>query len=78
MAWRAELKRRKWYVILETDMPSIFSQYLYDTWYASLSEEDKQRLEERRRKKQEEHERELCKDLMKIAAMTSTLLRYMH
>lgn len=46
MTWRAELKRRKWYVILETDMPSIFSQYLYDTWYASLNEEDKQRLEE--------------------------------
>lgn len=41
MAWYAELKRRKWYCINGIDMIYIYRKKLYDDWYNSLTEEQK-------------------------------------
>lgn len=48
MAWRAELKRRNWYCICGEDMPLFFKKYLYDKWYSSLSQEEKERYEKKK------------------------------
>lgn len=53
MAWYAELQRRKWYCINGVDMIQIYSKKLYDDWYNSLTDEQKQRLEEYRKAKAE-------------------------
>lgn len=53
MAWYAELKRRKWYCINGIDMIQIYKQKLYDDWYNSMTDEQKQRLEEYKKEKAE-------------------------
>ena len=45
MAWYAELKRRRWYCIIGIDMIRLYKKKLYDDWYNSLTDEEKQRLE---------------------------------
>lgn len=70
MAWYAELKRKKWYCINGINMPYLYKKHLYDEWYNSLTEEQKQTLEENRRKQREKDERELQQSLMRIAALT--------
>lgn len=50
MAWFAELKRRHWYCINQWDAISWYRKYLHDTWYASLTDEQKAKLEEQKRK----------------------------
>lgn len=76
MAWAAELKRRNWYCINGIFMPQIFRKYLYDQWYESLSDEDKQRLAEQKKKKKEQEDRELQNTLCEIemvAALCSSI-----
>lgn len=46
MAWYAELKRRKWYCINRINMIQIYRKKLYNDWYNSLTDEQKQQLEE--------------------------------
>lgn len=58
MAWYAELKRRKWYCINGIDMILLHRQKLYDDWYNSLTDEQKQRLEEYRKAKAEKRKRD--------------------
>lgn len=62
MAWYAELKRRKWYCINGIDMIRFYKQKLYDDWYNSLTEEQKQRLEEYKKAKAEKrkHDAEMA------------------
>ena len=70
MAWRAELKRRGWYCICGVNMISWYSKYLYDEWWNSLSQEQKERIEQRRKDKREREARE-CKELMyRLMSMT--------
>jgi hypothetical protein len=52
MTWYAELKRRKWYCINGVNMIQIYRKKLYDDWYNSLTEKQKQRLEEYEKKRQ--------------------------
>lgn len=73
MAWYAELKRRKWYCINQWDAISWYKKYLYDEWYNSLTDEQKERLEEHRRREKERKERELETSLMHLAYMTATI-----
>lgn len=75
MAWYAELKRRKWYCIVETDMISWYSQKLYDDWYDSLTDEQKQKLEEYRKAKAEKRRRESREALAKFGVILSTMNR---
>lgn len=76
MAWAAELKRRNWYCICGTFMPQIFSRQLYDEWYASLSEEAKQRLAKKVQKKREKEYRELQQVLRNISTLATAASQY--
>lgn len=76
MAWAAELKRRNWYCICGTFMPQIFSRQLYDKWYASLSEEAKQRLAKKVQKKREKEYRELQQGLRNISTLATAASQY--
>lgn len=76
MAWAAELKRRNWYCICGTFMPQIFSRQLYDEWYASLSEEAKQRLAKKVQKKREKEYRELQQGLRNISTLATAASQY--
>jgi hypothetical protein len=76
MAWRAELLRRQWYCICGTFMPEIFSRQLYDEWYASLSEEAKQRLAKKVQKKREKEYRELQQWLRNISTLATAAYQY--
>lgn len=76
MAWAAELKRRNWYCICGTFMPEIFSRQLYEEWYASLSEEAKQRLAKKVRKKREKEYRELQQGLRNISTLATAAYQY--
>lgn len=71
MAWTAELKRRNWYCINGVFMQRVFRKYLYDQWYESLSDEDKQCLAERKKKKKEQEDRELQNTLREIEMMAA-------
>lgn len=76
MARAAELKRRNWYCICGTFMPQIFSRQLYDEWYASLSEEAKQRLAKKVQKKREKEYRELQQGLRNISTLATAASQY--
>ena len=74
MAWYAELKRRHWYKIVELDMRWEYKLYDYNTWYNSLTDEEKQRYEELKQKKREQHDKEFKDLLEKWAFMTGKML----
>ena len=69
MAWFAELKRRKWYCIQGINMIQVYRKYLYDTWYDSLTREQKQKLEEYRQRQRERDEGEFYYRLMQLATI---------
>lgn len=71
MAWYAELKRRKWYCINGVDMIQIYRKKLYDDWYNSLTDEQKQRLEEYRKAKAEKNRREAREALQRLLMMSA-------
>ncbi len=69
MAWYAELKRRKWYCINGIDMIRFYKQKLYDDWYNSLTDEQKQRLEEYRKENEEKRKCDARMALEKFGMM---------
>lgn len=71
MAWYAELKRRQWYCINGIDTITDYRKARYEAWYSSLSEEQKQHLEERKRLREKQAEEELQKSIERIVYMTS-------
>lgn len=70
MAWYAELKRRKWYCINGIDMIQLYRKKLYDDWYNSLTDEQKQRLEEYRKAKAEKNRREAKEAMQRLLMMS--------
>ena len=78
MAWYAELKRRKWYCINGVDMIHVYKRKLYDDWYNSLTDEQKQRLEEYRKAKAEKRKREAEMALARLGMMFETMNRLTH
>lgn len=78
MAWYAELKRRKWYCINGIDMVQIYRKKLYDDWYNSLTDEQKQRLEEYKKAEAEKRKREGEKALARLCMMFDTMDRATH
>ena len=71
MAWYAECVRRNWPYLLGCNMIYIYREHLYDEWYASLTDEQKQRLEEQKRRKAEKTEREFKQALQSLAMMNA-------
>lgn len=78
MAWYAELKRRKWYCINGVDMIHAYRQKLYDDWYNSLTDEQKQRLEEYRNAKAEKNRREAREALQRLLMMSAMVSSVYH
>ncbi len=70
MAWYAELKRRKWHCINGVNMINAYKRKLYDDWYNSLTDEQKQLLEEYRKEKAEKNRREARKTLQRLLMIT--------
>lgn len=70
MAWYAELKRKKWYCINGIDMIQLYRKKLYDDWYNSLTDEQKQRLEEYRKAKAEKNRREAREAMQRLLMMS--------
>lgn len=73
MTWYAELKCRKWYCINVVDMIQIYRKKLYDDWYNSLTDEQKQRLEEYRKEKEEKRNHDTQ---MNLAQLTNVFILY--
>ena len=63
MAFYAEMKRRNWYCICGTNMISWYSNFLYDEWWNSLTEEQRERIIQRRKARREKADRE-CREVM--------------
>lgn len=78
MAWYAELKRRKWYCINRIDMIQIYRKKLYDDWYSSLTDEQKQRLEEYEKEKTEKRRRDAEMALARLGWLYSFMNRVTH
>mgnify|MGYP007033303499 CR=1 FL=1 len=78
MAWYAELKRRHWYCINRWDAISWYRKHLYDTWYASLTEEQKATIEEQKHRADAKQKRELETVLMQLATRTTIVCGLSH
>lgn len=74
MAFYAEMKRRRWYCVVGVNMITWYRRKLYDDWYNSLTDEQKQKLEEAKQKRQEQHEKELDAAIRRMAIMTASIL----
>lgn len=70
MAWYAELKRRKWHCINGIDMIQLYRKKIYDDWYNSLTDEQKQRIEEYRKAKAEKNRRKAKKAMQRLLMMS--------
>ena len=70
MAWYAELKRRKWHCINGIDMIQLYRKKIYDDWYNSLTDEQKQRIEEYRKAKAEKNRREAREAMQRLLMMS--------
>lgn len=73
MAFYAELKRRRWYCVCTFNWINEYKKYLYDTWYSSLTEEQKIALEEQRKRREEKHKQELDASLKRLALMSGMI-----
>ena len=73
MAWYAELFRKRWYCIYGIDMIHEYKKKLYDDWYNSLTEEEKERLAEIKKQKQEKADQELKMIMLQLSAMKTLL-----
>lgn len=73
MAWYAELCRRRWYCINGFDAISWYTKYLYDEWWNSLTDEQRERVELRRKQRAEKAEREFKQSMFNLLAMTTTI-----
>lgn len=71
MAWYAELRRRKWYCINGINMVNIYKHKLYDDWYNSLTNEQKQQLQEYRKKMKERKTREATEAVKNMLMMSA-------
>ena len=78
MTWYAELKRRKWYCINGVNMIQIYRKKPYDDWYNSLTEKQKQRLEEYEKKEAEKRKRNAEMALERLRWLYSFMNRVTH
>ena len=71
MAFYAEMKRRHWYCVNGWNAILWYSDYLYDEWWNSLTDEQREKILERRRKRKEQRAKEAEAALARLLAMTS-------
>lgn len=53
-----------------------YSNYLYDQWYNSLTDEQRDLLEKARKRKQEQREKEVLETLSRIGMMSNVISKY--
>lgn len=73
MAWYAELCRRGWYCINGFDAIHWYTKYLYEEWWNSLTDEQRERIELRRKQRREREEKELQRSIMSLLSMTAAV-----
>lgn len=78
MAWYAELKRRNWYCINGINMIQIYRKKLYENWYNSLTDEQKQRLEEYEKEEAEKRKRDAEMAFARLGWLYSFMNRATH
>lgn len=70
MAFYAELIRRQWFCVNKRNAIYIYSKIRYDEWYATLSEEDKRKLEKQKQKRELQRRREVEDVITELCIMT--------
>lgn len=70
MAFWAECVRRNWWCVNGFDWISWFSEYDYNNWWNSLTDEQRERIIARRKARREAEHRQVMKSL---AMMTATM-----
>lgn len=78
MAWYAELNRRRWYCINGIDMIRLYKQKLYNDWYNSLTDEQKQRLERYEKEKAEKRKQDARMALARLGIMYNVMNEVTH
>lgn len=73
MAFYAEMKRRNWYCVCGTNMINWYSNFLYDEWWNSLTEEQRERIIQRRKARREKAEREGREALQRLLIMSAAV-----
>lgn len=74
MAWYAELKRRRWYCIIEMDAIREFKKKLYDDWWESLTPEEREHVLDLVEKKRQRERDEAKQAVQQIMLMNETIL----
>lgn len=71
MAFYAELLRRRWYCVCEENWIQFYRKFVYDTWYASLTTEQKEQVRIAKEKKRKEDKYESYTALAKLFTIDS-------
>lgn len=77
MAFYAELVRIQWYCVKGFDAIYWYKKKLYDDWYNSLTDEQKQLLEERKKQRAEDDQQRLTNFFMGLTKIYMNLLDVM-
>lgn len=73
MAFYAELLRRQWYCVCQFNAISWYSKKLYDEWWESLTDEQRDLIEKRREEKNRLETKRLMNSLLGMANIMSAL-----
>lgn len=71
MAWFAECKRRNWPCINAYYAIYEYKKFLYDEWWNSLTDEQRDRIERNRELKRQRDREEARQALMRLGMMTA-------
>ena len=71
MAYYAELKRRHWYCINQENMIKSYKVFLYNQWYDSLTDEQKNHLAEAKKQRDAKRDAELNAAIGRLAYLYS-------
>lgn len=74
MAWYAELKRRRWYCIVEMDAIHAYKKKLHDDWWESLTPEEREHVLDLVEKKRQRERDEAKQAVQQIMLMNETIL----
>lgn len=56
MTWFAEMKRRRWKYIIGSDMITEYKQFLFKSWYDSLTDSERAKYEEYKLKQRKQED----------------------
>lgn len=74
MAFYAEMCRRRWYCVKGMQLIRWYKRKLYDDWWNSLTDEEKEIVEHNRKVREEHRQRELEESIMRLGAISAHML----